>query len=240
MTVDLITAATSADEASRAAGVAVLPVGSFEQHGAHLPLATDTIVASAIARSVATTYDLMLLPPVTISCSQEHDGWAGTVSIRSPTLAAIITDVAESLRRAGIEQMVVVNGHGGNYVLANVAQELNTESRRMALYPGRDDWELARKHAGLTSSGHDDMHAGEIETSLLLHVCPEVVRAGFEAADHLSERPQLLVLGMRGYTTSGVIGMPSQATATKGAAVLESLTESFGRTLSVLGNGTDR
>jgi creatinine amidohydrolase len=237
MTVDLITAATSADEQSRAARVAVLPVGSFEQHGAHLPLATDTIVASAIARSVAASYDLLQLPPVTISCSQEHDGWAGTVSIRSSTLAAIITDVAESLRRAGINQVVVVNGHGGNYVLSNVVQEANTESRRMALYPGRDDWELARKHAGLTSSAHDDMHAGEIETSLLLHACPDVVRAGFEGADHVTERPQLLVLGMRGYTTSGVIGMPSQASAAKGQAVLASLTESFGRTLSVLRNG---
>lgn len=240
MTVDLITAATSSDEAARAARVAVLPVGSFEQHGAHLPLATDTIVAGAVARSIAATYDLLLLPPVTIGCSQEHDGWAGTVSIRSSTLAAIVTDVAESLRRAGVDQLVVVNGHGGNYVLSNVAQEANTESRRMALYPGRDDWELARQHAGLTSSSHDDMHAGEIETSLLLHVCPDLVRAGFEDADHLSERPQLLVLGMRGYTTSGVIGMPSEATAAKGAAVLESLTASFDRTLSVLRNGPHR
>lgn len=119
---------------------------------------------------------------------------------------------------------------------SNVVQEANTESRRMALYPGRDDWELARQHAGLTSTAHDDMHAGEIETSLLLHVCPDLVRAGFEDADHLSERPQLLVLGMRGYTNSGVIGMPSQATAAKGAAVLASLTESFDRTLNVLRN----
>ncbi|GAA4727347.1 hypothetical protein Prum_068820 [Phytohabitans rumicis] len=116
---DLISSATTTDEASRAARVAVLPVGSFEQHGSHLPLATDTIVASTIARSVAAAYDLLLLPPVTISCSQEHAGWSGTVSIRSSTLAAIITDVAESLRRAGIDQLVVVNGHGGNYVLSN-------------------------------------------------------------------------------------------------------------------------
>ena len=137
-----------------------------------------------------------------------------------------------------VDQLVVVNGHGGNYLLSNVVQEANTESRRMALFPGRDDWDLARQHAGLISSAHDDMHAGEIETSLLLHVCPDQVRAGFEGADHLSERPQLLVLGMRGYTTSGVIGMPSQGTAAKGKAVLESLTTSFDRTLNVLRNGS--
>jgi len=235
--VDLISAATTTDEASRAARVAVLPVGSFEQHGAHLPLATDTIVASAIARSVAATYDLLLLPPVTIGCSHEHVGWAGTVSIRSTTLAAIVSDVAESLRQSGVDQLVVVNGHGGNYVLSNVVQEANTEARRMALYPGRDDWDTARQQAGLTSSSHDDMHAGEIETSLLLHLHPELVRDGFEGADHVAERRDLLVLGMKAYTSTGVIGRPSQASAAKGKAVLDSLTDSFAGTLLVLHNG---
>jgi creatinine amidohydrolase len=117
--VDLITAATTTDEASRAADVAILPVGSFEQHGPHLPLTTDTLVACAIARAVAAAHGLLLLPPVTMSCSQEHAGWPGSVSIRSATLAAIVNDVAESLRRAGVERLVVINGHGGNYVLSN-------------------------------------------------------------------------------------------------------------------------
>jgi len=120
VTVDIIiTTATTADEATRSAQVAVLPVGSFEQHGPHLPLATDTIVASAIARAVADAHDLLLLPPVAIGCSQEHAGWPGSVSIRAVTLAAIITDIAGSLRHAGVDQLVVVNGHGGNYVLSN-------------------------------------------------------------------------------------------------------------------------
>lgn len=74
---DLITTATSSDESERAASVAVLPVGSFEQHGAHLPLVTDTVVACAIAKAVAERYDLFLLPPVTISCSHEHAAWRG-------------------------------------------------------------------------------------------------------------------------------------------------------------------
>ncbi|MEQ4300376.1 creatininase family protein [Plantactinospora sp. B6F1] len=231
---DLVTTATATDEANRAADVAVLPVGSFEQHGDHLPLLTDTIVACAIAKAAATAYDLMLLPPVTISCSQEHTGWPGSVSIRSSTLARIITDVAESLRGSGVDRLVVVNGHGGNYVLSNVVQEANVGDRRMALFPGRQDWATARQRAGLASSSHDDMHAGEIETSLLLHLCPEVVRDGYRNADHLAERPDLLVLGMRGYTESGVIGQPSLATDAKGKAVLESLTASFAATLAVL------
>ncbi|ROT34254.1 creatininase family protein [Micromonospora sp. HM5-17] len=231
---DLVTTATTTEEASRAADVAVLPVGSFEQHGDHLPLLTDTIVACAIAKAVATTYDLMLLPPVTISCSQEHAGWPGSVSIRSSTLISIISDVAESLRRSGVDRLVVVNGHGGNYVLSNIVQEANVDGRRMALYPRRQDWETARQQAGLASSSHDDMHAGEIETSLLLHLCPELVRNGYRRADHITERPDLLVLGMRGYTDSGVIGQPSLATAGKGKAVLDSLTTSFAAILAVL------
>ncbi len=238
MIVDIITVATTTDEATRAAQVAVLPVGSFEQHGAHLPLATDTIVASAIAHAVATAHDLFLLPPITVSCSHEHTGWPGTVSIRSTILTAIIDDIADSLRQAGVDQLVVVNGHGGNYVLSNIVQEANVGHRRMALYPGRHDWDAARQAAGLASSGHDDMHAGEIETSLLLHLCPELVRDGYQHADHLADRPHLLVLGMRGYTTSGVIGQPSLASAEKGKAVLDSLTASFAETLQILQRGT--
>jgi creatinine amidohydrolase len=74
----LITAATSTDEAERGATVALLPVGSFEQHGDHLPLATDTIVACVIANQLATAYKVLLLPPVTVSCSHEHEGFEGT------------------------------------------------------------------------------------------------------------------------------------------------------------------
>ncbi|MFI7025747.1 creatininase family protein [Micromonospora sp. NPDC049900] len=230
----LIFGATTMDEANRAADVAVLPVGSFEQHGDHLPLMTDTIVACAIAQAAATAYELLLLPPVTISCSQEHTGWPGSVSIRSSTLTRIVTDVVESLSQAGVDRLVVVNGHGGNYVLSNVVQEANVAGRHMALYPRRQDWETARQHAELSSTSHDDMHAGEIETSLLLHLCPELVRPGYQTADHLADRPDLLVLGMRGYTDTGVIGKPSAATAAKGKAVLESLTSSFATSLALL------
>lgn len=96
----LITTATSADAGRLSSRIALLPVGSFEQHGQHLPLATDTIVAAAIAAAVAETYQLMLLPPITISCSHEHAHWPGTVSITATTLQAIITDIAASCGQA--------------------------------------------------------------------------------------------------------------------------------------------
>lgn len=105
----------------------------------------------------------------------------------------------------------------------------------MALFPGRHQWEHARQFAGLTSSTHDDMHAGEIETSLLLHLDPDLVGPDYRSADHTTERPDLLVQGVRGYSDSGVIGRPSLATSEKGAALLDALTTSFADTLAALG-----
>lgn len=225
----LLPQATTADERERGAEVAVLPIGSFEQHGPYLPLATDTVVATTICAAIAAAHPVLRLPPVTISCSHEHAAWPGTVSVSATTLAAVVRDVAESLARSGVGTLVLVNGHGGNYVLANVVQEAGPAGRRMALFPSVEAWGRARAAAGLQTSIDSDMHAGEIETSVLLHAHPEVVRPGYAAADHLAdEREHLLTLGLTAYTESGVVGRPSLASAAKGRAVLASLVTSFG------------
>ncbi|MER7772115.1 creatininase family protein [Kitasatospora sp. NPDC096140] len=231
----LITAATSADERRRGAKIAVLPVGSFEQHGDHLPLTTDTIVASLIAQRIATDHDLFLLPPITLSCSHEHAHMPGTVSISAATLYAVINDTWESLRASGVPGLLIVNGHGGNYVLSNVVQEANTSGPRVALFPVREDWHRAREAAALESTGAEDMHGGELEVSLLLHGAPHLVRDGIEGDDHdAPERPHLLTLGMAGYTRNGIIGRPSLGTAEKGEALLESLSKSAAAHLSLI------
>ncbi|ARP73211.1 creatinine amidohydrolase [Streptomyces pluripotens] len=209
--------------------VAVLPVGSFEQHGPFLPLATDTLVACALAREIAAAYPVHLLPPVTVSCSHEHAAWPGTVSISATTLHAVVKDIAASLRRSGIGALVVVNGHGGNYVLGNVVQEASARGEKVALFPAAEDWEAARERAGVHTSLLTDMHAGEIETSILLHAHPECVRPGYESADFTADdRRHLLTTGMSAYTESGVIGCPSLGSAEKGKALLASLADSFG------------
>ncbi|MEU9881797.1 creatininase family protein [Streptomyces phaeochromogenes] len=234
---------TTEDVRARGAGaarqVAVLPVGSFEQHGAYLPLSTDTLVACAIAQEIAAAFPVHLLPPVTISCSHEHAAWPGTVSISSVTLHAVVRDIADSLRRSGVDTLVVVNGHGGNYVLGNVVQESTAAGARMALFPAAEDWETAREQAGIETSLLTDMHAGEIETSILLHRHPELVRPGYETSDfEADDRRQLLTLGMSAYTKSGVIGRPSRASAEKGKELLASLAGSFGAYFSLLTSET--
>ncbi|WP_119729979.1 creatininase family protein [Thermomonospora amylolytica] len=232
----LLPTSTSTEEQERNAQVAVLPIGSFEQHGSHLPLITDTVVAVTIARELAATYPLLMLPPITVSCSHEHSTWPGTVSISARTLYAVVSDIAASVKRSGISALVLVNGHGGNHVLSNVVQESNAEGNRMALFPTVDDWRDARSAANLQTTMHEDMHAGELETSILLHAHPELVRDGNESADWIAnDRRHLLTEGMQAYTASGVIGRPSLGTAEKGKAILASLVHSFGGVLRVLG-----
>ncbi|MGQ4616994.1 creatininase family protein [Nocardia sp. R7R-8] len=224
-----MTTASSTDVADAAARVAVLPVGSFEQHGDHLPLITDTVIACLIARQLAENYPLLLLPPLTISCSHEHETFAGTVSLSPATLIAVISDIRRSLDRSGITTLVLVNAHGGNYVLGNVAQEANATGRNVVVYPGREDWNRAREAAGMDTGSHEDMHGGELETSILLHARPDLVRPSFQHADHeASDRSHLQLLGMSAYTSSGIIGRPSAATDVKGKAALDALTKSFG------------
>lgn len=230
---------TTDDVRARGAGgsaqVAVLPVGSFEQHGPFLPLATDTLVACAVAREIAAVHPVHLLPPVTVACSHEHAGWPGTVSISAVTLHAVVRDIAASLRRGGVDALVVVNGHGGNYVLGNVVQEASARGERTALFPAVEDWEAARERAGVETSLLTDMHAGEIETSILLHAHPEFVRPGYESADFVADdRRHLLTLGMSAYTESGVIGRPSLGSAEKGKELLAGLVESFSAVFALL------
>ncbi|NIY64380.1 creatininase family protein [Streptomyces malaysiensis] len=218
------------------ADVAVLPIGSFEQHGAFLPLATDTVIACTIADEIAAAHPVLHLPPVTISCSHEHAAWPGTVSLSAATLYAVVRDIADSLRRSGVRGLILVNGHGGNYVLRNIVQESAATDFRMALFPGSADWDSARTRAGVRTPSNTDMHAGELETSILLHAHPELVRPGHETSDWISDdRKHLLTLGMPAYTESGVIGRPSEASADKGKELLAGLVESFAEYLSLVG-----
>jgi creatinine amidohydrolase len=235
----ILPTATTTDHDTVHAAVAVLPVGSFEQHGPYLPLVTDTLIATAIGDAISRNYNVFQLPAITYGCSHEHGDFPGTVSITATTLAAVVGDICRSLRQQDIHALVVVNGHGGNYVLANIAQEANTTNAiRVGLYPSRDDWTEARHAAGMSSNNHDDMHAGELETSILLAAHPTYVREGWQTIDHTaSDRRYLTTLGISAYTETGVIGYPSRANADKGYLVLSHLGQAAGKLITLLTDG---
>lgn len=222
---DLLPFNTTAELRENDAVVAVLPVGSFEQHGDFLPLSTDTVIACTLAQQITAAYPVRLLPPITISCSHEHAGWPGTVSISAKTLYSVIEDIVNSLHQDGIEHLVLISGHGGNHVLANVVQESHGA---LALFPGLVEWDEARAAARMRSTSATDMHAGELETSILLHAHPQLVKDGYRTADSVVEdRRHLLTVGVAGYSRSGVLGHPSFASADKGERALAALVEAF-------------
>lgn len=227
---------TTTEDSEPEAALALLPIGSFEQHGPYLPLVTDTLIATAIADSISRQHNVFQLPTLAFGCSHEHADFPGTVSISATTLNSIVNDLIDSLNSQGTRGLVIVNAHGGNYVLSNAVQEANTKGDiRVGLFPSREVWTEAREAAGITSTNHDDMHAGELETSILLATHPGHVRDGWQTADHSApDRRHLTTVGMSAYTDSGVIGYPSRATAEKGLAVLNHLGKAVGELIALL------
>jgi creatinine amidohydrolase len=106
------------------------------------------------------------------ACSHEHASWPGTVSTSAATLHAVIGDVTTSLKASGVHRLLIVNGHGGNYVLSNIVQEASVAGPGLALFPARDGWRAAREASGCQTDNSADMHAGELETSILLRTAP--------------------------------------------------------------------
>lgn len=213
--------------------LAFFPIGSTEQHGFHLPTNTDSIIATAIAQQLAEKHKAFVVPTLPYSASFEHMGFPGCLSLRMATLSAIIEDILYSLEQSGVERCVIINGHGGNKLLANIAQEINHRQQIQVLVaPSRRHWEKAYQLAELSTSPHEDMHAGEGETSILLYLFQEqAVRMNQVINVESENRPLLEVLGMRAYTQTGTIGYPSRASRKKGKDLLDGLVEQIDQTV---------
>ncbi|MGK5171154.1 mycofactocin biosynthesis peptidyl-dipeptidase MftE [Geodermatophilus sp. CPCC 205761] len=192
----------------------LVPLGAVEQHGHHLPLATDTTVACAVAGTAVDDLDgALLAPALAYGASGEHEGFPGTVSIGTEALTGLLVEYGRSACRwAG--RLVLVNGHGGNLdALRTAVPQLRSEGRDVAWFP--------------CGSPGADAHAGRTETSLVLHVEPRAVRldravAG-ETAPIAELLPRLRAEGVRGVSPTGVLGDPAGASAEEGAALLADL-----------------
>ncbi len=212
--------------------VALLPVGSVEQHGPHLPLDTDAFDADYLARRVAEACSdpkPLVLPLIAYGVSYHHADFTGTVSLSNDTLAKMIYEIGMSVARNGIQKLVIINGHGGNSPALNyAAQMINRDAH---IFVCVDSGETSDVDIAKIVETPNDVHAGEIETSTGLAVRPGLVKMGqakkqipeFSSRylDFTSKRSVLWYAYTRKISTSGVMGDPTKASAAKGEKIWE-------------------
>ncbi|MDH3660290.1 MAG: creatininase family protein [Alphaproteobacteria bacterium] len=159
--------------------IAILPVGAIEQHGPHLPLGVDAMIVQGILdRAMATLpspLQALALPTLPVGKSDEHIAFGGTLTLAAETLIRVWTEIGCSVARAGVKKLVLFNGHGGQVAIMDVvARELRIRERMLVM---AHSWFAGGLPEGLFS---DDeirygIHAGEIETSMMLHLRPDLV-----------------------------------------------------------------
>ncbi len=224
-----------------ASTVAVLPVAATEQHGPHLPLSVDqTLVDGVIAAALPhlpSSLPVLFLPTQAVGYSPEHQAFAGTLTLSSATVTATWIELGECVARAGVKKLLLFNAHGGQVSLMDiVARELRTRCGMLVYSASWYSLPLGAAVDGLFSAEEHrfGIHAGEIETSMMLALRPQFVDMG-QARDFKStsqtRAAQYPILGngksaklgwaMQDYNPLGAVGNAAAATADKGRAVLD-------------------
>ncbi|MBJ6723908.1 creatininase family protein [Geomesophilobacter sediminis] len=194
-----------------------LPFGSCEEHGSHLPLSTDTIEAYEVGKRAAERIPLFVAPPIHYGSCRSTSCHPGTVSISTGTLKAILKDLVRSFRAQGMKNFVVLTGHaGGSHKMAlqDAGEEMIVEFDDINVAVVTE-FDLAKEAGAPLIETRGDAHAGEIETSRILHSHPQLVK-GTAPEEYPSFPNGILVRDKRSFWPGGVWGNPAKATAEKG------------------------
>ena len=241
---------TTADIAdiNKKEGVVILPIGAVEQHGAHLPLLTDTLIASdGLDRALAALPDdvqAWALPPMSYGKSNEHINFPGTITLSAETLTSVLHDIGASLARAGFRRLAFLNGHGGNTALLNmVARDIRVTTGMMCftlngIQYGKPSFDMSEKEWQL------GLHGGETETSLILAIAPDLVEMDKAVASYVdfpAEGTELFLTGNAStawladdWSESGIFGDGTLGTAEKGEALLTASVENLTKLITVI------
>ncbi|MGE2732361.1 creatininase family protein [Mycolicibacterium vaccae] len=231
--------------AARSGSVAVLPIGAIEQHGAHLPTGTDTLLASAVTDAAVERTGDIALPPVAYGCSLGHTAhWPGTLSLSVATLTSVVNDIGRWVAASGFQKLVVVNSHATNGPSAQGAlltlrhEHPLLRTCFVSLYDVN-----AQAHAGYFSDA-DDPHANVAETSMVLHLDAKLVTLSRAVDEEDRTCTRVLTYPMPDTTHSGVVGRPTSATASAGAAlfgvIVDGITELLQQVRAETGPFDDR
>jgi len=223
--------------------VLLQPVGAIEQHGPHLPLIVDAAIGVAVLGKALEKLNpeipAFALPPLYYGKSNEHWHFPGTITLSAQTLIATLTEVAESVYRAGFRKLVLLNSHGGQpQVMEIVARDLHQQHEDFMVFP-LFTWRVPHCAGELLSPKEKELgiHAGDAETSLMLSVLPDQVHMEKAVAEYPHGLPEESLLSMEGklpfaWTTrdlsqSGVLGDPTVATQEKGDRLLDSVSDGW-------------
>ncbi len=206
----------------------ILPFGSVEEHGQHLPLGTDTLQIFDLALKAAESRPLLVGPPVYYGLCRSTREHPGTITIRGETLKALVLDLLTSYYRQGLRNFLLLSGHAGGTHLAYIvdAGEEFLETHLQAKVAVASILDLLRWSALDILETPEDSHAGELETSLMLYFHPDLVQ-GSSPEEYPSFPKPLLVRKKRLFWPGGVWGNPAKASKEKGALFVERLVKAI-------------
>lgn len=208
--------------------IAIIPVGSVEQHSSHLPIGTDVFLAESFAIGVAKELDALVLATIPISTCYEHKGTTGSVCMRPSTFYTMLQDIVLCLKDQGIKKVVVILGHGGVFAAGPSVRELNALNDDLQVVLVDDSYFAQR--IDVLESKNIEIHAGERETSLMLYLHEELVNKKLMMEnDCIPDYPQSFLnhVPVCKISKTGAWGEPSLATKEKGEAVYKAKVEAM-------------